>query len=121
MVGIKGLGCAWATVEVKGWANDGRDVTLAGIWSGLVLEHSLNKIGCNSKGDPGTVTVATRDSLCRKGRPQKRWLHAYKLFHMIFVFLFLACFIWYDNLLRCFYVLAVVSSAVMNAEVHVCF
>ena len=75
MVGIKGLGCAWATVEVKGWANDGRDVTLAGIWSGLVLEHSLNKIGCNSKGDPGTVTVATRDSLCRKGRPQKRWLH----------------------------------------------
>ena len=77
MVGIKGLGCTWATVEVKGWANDSCDVALAGIWSGLVLEHLLNKIGCNSKGDPGTVTVATRDSLCRKGRPQKRWLHVF--------------------------------------------
>lgn len=61
MVGIKGLGCTWATVEVKGWANDSCDVALAGIWSGLVLEHLLNKIGCNSKGDPGTVTVATRN------------------------------------------------------------
>ena len=69
------MGRAWATVEVKGWASC--DVTLAGIWNGLVLEHSLNKIGCNSRGDPGTVTVATRDSLCRKGRPQKRWLHVF--------------------------------------------
>ena len=45
----------------------------------------------------------------------------YKLFHMIFVFLFLAYFIWYDNLLCCFRVLAIVNSAVMNVGVHVCF
>ena len=45
----------------------------------------------------------------------------YKLFHMIFLFLSLAYFIWYDNLLHCFHVSAIVNSAVMNIGIHVCF
>ena len=62
---------------VKCLANDSFEVTLAGRWNGLALECSLNKTGHNSRADPGSVTAATRDSLCRKGRPQKSWLHVF--------------------------------------------
>ena len=41
----------------KGWTNDSCEVNLAGIRNCSALEHSLNKIGCNSRGGPGTVLV----------------------------------------------------------------
>ena len=98
MVGVKGRGQPWVSIWPRGdgcngaWLESGTEfepgpqgdetldhwrvvkVNLAWIWNGSALEHSLNKIGYNSRGDPGTVTVITRDSLCRKGRPQKSWL-----------------------------------------------
>ena len=36
-----------------------------------LIEHPLNKIEGGSSGDPAMLTVATRDSLWRKGRTQK--------------------------------------------------
>lgn len=44
--------CLELAVESRAGPMASGDVALAGIWSGLVLSDALNKIGCNSKGDP---------------------------------------------------------------------
>lgn len=42
---------------------------------GDVIEHPLNTMEGESIKDPAMLIVATRNSLWRKGRTQKSWLH----------------------------------------------